>query len=252
MRNGLTAIDGWSAVRKHVVSVSLNVFAHLMVQNVSNLLKYAAVYVRLMSDDIVLNDSAQGYAGSGTLPFASRALAQAHAGMSSVGYIGDGLNESTLFELEQTINTILNAARNRREMETERVVMYSKALNSLCRSVLEKAEERIGSLSTTRPTEPGIEVKHSSLLRSVSEVRFPYGPALSQDNWSSLCSLLMKRLDRYGCIITQRDRRFLSEASGIDVSPYIWSTLVKRLDLRRVKNPYSASSLVIYVPRLKK
>ena len=106
MRNGMTAIDGWSAVRKHVVSVSLNVFAYLMVQTAYNLLKYAAIYVRLMSDDIVLNDSTQGYAGSGTLPFASGALAQEHAGLSSVGYIGDGLSESTLFELEQTAVTI--------------------------------------------------------------------------------------------------------------------------------------------------
>ncbi|MBX8634867.1 MAG: hypothetical protein KIS30_02090 [Thermoplasmata archaeon] len=45
MRNGLRAIDGWSAVRKHVASLSPNVFAYLMVQTASNLLKYAAIYV---------------------------------------------------------------------------------------------------------------------------------------------------------------------------------------------------------------
>ena len=202
-----------------------------------------------MSDDMLIGDSHHGYGGRDGIPFASGDATEENTGTIAAGDGTEALAEPVFPELREAAIGILLTAGSMNGLEADRIVAYSKTLNSLCRSVLENAEERIRCVEEIHTVEPEISVKNRGSGRSVSEMAFPSGSVLSRDDWSKLCSLLADRLDRYGCIITQRDRKFLSSKSGIEISSYMWSTLVKKLDLRRVKNPYSASSLVIYVPR---
>jgi len=151
--------------------------------------------------------------------------------------------------LEEIVTGLLQSVSRETSAWREHTMMYSRAVNSLCGTILDSIEKRIEVATPSVIAEIKSNVRIHAPLQPTRDQSFPRGPKLSTENWEKLYSLLMLRLDIHGCIITQRDRKSLSETSGIEVSPYVWSTLIRKLGLRRVKNPYSSSPLVIYVPR---
>ncbi len=216
-----------------------------------NHLKYASANVRLMSDEMVGDDARYRYAGRDVFPFASEEVADEDTDWQPVEVAMPQSDRPGATDLDEAAAGILRTAEGAHRLRTVDIVTYSVAMNRLCKRLLDIALDRLDTHTGFGNAVPETEGENIAAL-SVSGWTFPNGRAVSRDNWLRLCSLLVGRLDRFGCVITQRDRKYLSEAADMEISPYIWSTLMRVLDLRRVKNPYSTSSLVIYVPRVKK
>lgn len=202
-----------------------------------------------MSDDTVAHNPDYRYSGLDRFSFAADDLMN---GPEETGATDDCIyseEQQDSVKLEETVTRLLQSVRRVSCAGTAHTMMYSSAVNSLCGNILDSIEKRIEMAAPSAIAEIETNVKIIATSQPTQKQTFPRGPRLSTENWEKLYALLMLRLDRYGCIITQRDRKSLSETSGIEVSPYVWSTLIQKLGLRKVKNPYSSSPLVIYVPR---
>lgn len=192
-----------------------------------------------MSDDI-LNDGPNRYYYIGTDKFL-------FGGGSTDLPLEDALSED-FYSPEESGDSLLRIARKMVIVREERIgalVSKSVVLNQVCRALLNGIENNLALGARAG----GMEHRQGSPQSSLGGVSvFPHGSKITQEVWNRLLFLAQKRLKSHGYLITQRDKKYLTEKSGVFVTPYMWSTLVERMKLRRVKNPYSASALVIYVP----
>lgn len=120
-------------------------------------------------------------------------------------------------------------------------IAYSATVNDFCRSMLQSINERVNGVTA-------VFSSHNVSLEGRA-APFPRGTRVQPETWERLYEAASELLRSYGCIITQHDKKQISARTGVDITPYIWSTLMDRMDLRRIKNPDSSSSVVIYVPR---
>lgn len=129
-------------------------------------------------------------------------------------------------------------------------ISHSSSMNRFCRILLRSLEGRDAILSHVdqHASHPAVRTSKSK-PETRQAFAFPNGGKVPHETWLKLAGLAGRRLARYGCIITQRDKKQISVGSGIDITPYIWSTLVCRMGLRRVNSPRAASRMDIYVPR---
>lgn len=193
--------------------------------------------------DAILNDGPNHYYYIGNDKFLFR-------GDSAVTPLEDNLSEEIDSSQESgaSLIHIVEELANSREQRIESVISKSEALNRACRALLGGIEMRLDSHELTIHYRDVQLSARSHLAGGVDT--FPRGSKVTQETWGKLLFLAQDLLRTYGYLITQRDKQSLSEKSGVFVTPYIWSTLVDRMRLRRVKNPYSSSALVIYVPSL--
>lgn len=186
--------------------------------------------------DAILNDGPNHYYYIGNDKFL-------FGGDSRVSPLEDTLSEDG-DSWEDAGDSLKNLARlvsAFREHRIEGIVSQSATLNRACRALLGGIEARLASQEQTAFHR---EPEHAEDGAS----SFPHGSKVTREIWSQLLLLAEEVLRTHGYLITQRDKKYLTEKSGVFVTPYIWSTLVGRMGLRKVKNPYSSSALVIYVP----
>lgn len=124
-------------------------------------------------------------------------------------------------------------------------VSMAASVNTFCRGLLELLERRSAS---GIPGAGGFDFAMQQELPSAEPESFPRGHRIPADTWQKLLDAASGILRDHGCLITQRDKRYLSYSTGVEVTPYIWSTLTELLNLKRVKSPYSPASLAIYAP----
>ena len=129
------------------------------------------------------------------------------------------------------------------------VLELSRLVNRFCSRILTSLEN---GLHGTQPSAGHPSILNTSEAGRRREINLPGfsipgGSCLSREEWLRLYSIAVRRMERFGYLMTQRDKKYISKQSGIDITPYIWNTLVRRMGLRRIENPYSSSNLVIYV-----
>ncbi len=120
-------------------------------------------------------------------------------------------------------------------------IAYSSTVNAFCRSMLQSIGERLS-------TGPGVIAQPISPV-SKQGALFPAGTRVKPETWQRLYEIASERLRRHGYLVTQHDKKYISAGAGVELTPYMWSTLMSRMGLRRVDNPFSSPALVIYVPR---
>lgn len=175
--------------------------------------------------------------------------AELQSGVPRIAESADSLYED---EMEKEADLLFSVYLRGTEHTVSPVLDFAREVNTFCREVLlsiesiqraESAESAdYGTYGTGTPA-------HGKLIHAITDDGFspPAGPLLGADEWQRLHTIACKRLERFGYLMTQRDKKYLSRQSGLEVTAYIWSTLVRRMGLRRIKNPYTSSNLVIYV-----
>ncbi len=154
-------------------------------------------------------------------------------------------------DTDQLLSGIAGKLSALRDGSARDAILLSSFVSDFCRGMIHSMELRMNTLDSIRR-----RVECASSKAPVAEevgiqtpAGFPNGSRVGPEIWQKLHSLAADRLSEYGYLITQRDKKYLSSNSGVEVTPYIWSTLISRMNLRRVRNPYSSSALVIYVPQ---
>ena len=120
-------------------------------------------------------------------------------------------------------------------------IAYSSTVNAFCRSMLQSIGERVSTGS-------GVITQQITPV-SKQVALFPAGTRVKPETWQRLYEVASERLRRHGYLVTQHDKKYISAGAGVELTQYMWSTLMSRMDLRRVDNPFSSPALVIYVPR---
>jgi hypothetical protein len=164
-----------------------------------------------------------------------------HAAELPAGPYDDGV--------EREADMLLSICLRGTEHSSSPVLDFAREVNAFCRKVLLSVESLQSAGSSDYDVHARRSLRHGKQIHELTDTEFspPAGPLLSRDEWLRLHAAARKRLDRFGYLMTQRDKRYLSRQSGIEVTAYIWSTLVSRMGLRRIKNPYTSSNLVLYV-----
>ncbi len=196
--------------------------------------------------DAILNGGQDHYyyVGSDRFPFASGSGAE-----PIEDALGQPAEESiAAFPMGASLGAI---AMSRRERISS-TMSFAASITDFCSGLLRSMEERYTTGEVLAASHQADNASGSDSIQDNVQPElpeFPRSQKIGRDTWETLFRLAQSRLSEEGCLITQRDKNYLSSSSGVEITPYIWSTLVHRMNLRRVKNPYSSSALVIYVPR---
>lgn len=152
-------------------------------------------------------------------------------------------------EMEREADLLYSVYLRGTEGNASPVIDFAREVNTFCREVLLSIESVQPAESAAYGTYGTGTPAHGKRIRAFTDDGFspPAGTLLGADDWQRLHTIACKRLERFGYLMTQRDKKYLSRQSGLEVTAYIWSTLVRRMGLRRIKNPYTSSNLVIYV-----
>ena len=152
-------------------------------------------------------------------------------------------------EMEKESDLLFSVYLSGTEHSASPVLDFAREVNKFCREVLFSLESIQRAESADYGTYGTGTLAHGKRIHAFTDDGFspPAGPLLGADEWQRLHTIACKRLERFGYLMTQRDKKYLSRQSGLEVTAYIWSTLVRRMGLRRIKNPYTSSNLVIYV-----
>ncbi len=199
--------------------------------------------------DAILEDGPEHYyyIGRDRFPFA----------VASSFPIEDDLDSSfqPARESSASLRGIVDSFVDLRRDSVLKTVQMASITSSACRGILLSVESRLraGNLQGKVAGSTAQDDLHSHGRQQAAGggyALFPAGSRISEETWTKLAAAAEEQLVRQGYLITQTDKRNISAMTGIEVTPYIWSTLMKRLDLKKVRNPFP-SSLVVYVPRLK-